>query len=149
MKYIIASLIIFLLVGCQFKNMDKEANSENGFIMEDYPWSLDMDKLNLSQADSLFDMMQSEHGVEMSKIVVNKPSVKIKYSYGQYDEITKYNSFVLNADNGKDFSAREILFKINNNTYRHLKNDPHYFFEGLEFEGYEGDIPVYSIAQGS
>ncbi|MDU1892205.1 MAG: hypothetical protein E6767_16095 [Dysgonomonas sp.] len=149
MRYILACLIFIILGSCQFKNTNQEGMGHAGFIMEDYPWTLDMDVLSVEKADSLFTMLESEHGLELSRVVIDNPSVKIKYTYGQYNEPLKRNSFVLNADNGKNFTAREILFKINNQTSKHLKGDPHYFFEGLEFAGREDGIPVYQIAQGS
>lgn len=149
MKYVFA-LFIFIVLSCsKSKNTEQKDYWDNNILMQEYPWNLDMDKLSSEAADSIFQLMEIEYGFDFSKIIIEEPTIRINYTYGQYNEIIKKKSFILNAENGRNFSAREILFKINNETYQDMKGDPHYFFEGMVFHGLEDGIPTYQIAQGS
>lgn len=148
-KYIFLFLFFILLSGCKFKNTDYYPEGEgNGSIMSSYPWSLDMDKLSKEKADSIFDWAEANHGLDFSMIMITEPKVKIIYRYGPYGN-KKKESFILKADNGENFSAREILFKINQETAKNMKGDPHYFFEGMQSMGVEDNMAVYEILQGS
>lgn len=53
----------------------------------------------------------------------------------------------LTADNGKYFTALELLFKAQNQQANKYLGD-HIFLEGIELEK-EGDIPLYYVGCGS
>lgn len=144
---LILLLMIFSLVACQNRNM-KGGLMHPDMLLDEYPWLLGQVTLTSQlQIDSIRN--HTSFSLKLSDVVLNTPKVKIKYFYGQYEEPYKDKYFILTADNGKSFTAGELLFKINNETVIDLKNDPHYYFEGLMYDGIEDNIPVYEIAQGS
>lgn len=149
MKYILIGFAIILFSSCKFKNTQQPNSWENNIIMQEYPWVLNTNKIKLNEADSIFNLIESLHGISFSKIVINESPIRIKYTYGQYDEKLKEKSFVIHADDSTSFSAQEILLNINNEISEDLKNDPHYLFEGLEYQGYQDGIATYQIMQGS
>ena len=149
MKYILIVFTILLLGSCVLRNTDRRNNRENNIIMQEYPWVLNMKKINPNEADSIFDLIKDFNGISFSGIEIYEPSIRIKYTYGQYGKTLKEESFIINANNGESFTAQEILLKINNETAEILKDDPHYFFEGLEFQGRQDGIATYQIMQGS
>jgi hypothetical protein len=54
------------------------------------------------------------------------------------------------ADDGKAFTARELLFKIHNGLLDELREMDHKYFEGLTLVGRApGDPPVYEVNLGS
>ncbi|NDV69611.1 hypothetical protein [Dysgonomonas sp. 25] len=147
-KYIFLFFIFILFSGCRFGSRAYEPSEDTNTIMSEYPWYLDMDTLTMEQANTIFASMEADTdlNIDLSKVVIDAPKVKIQYFYKSF--LTK-ESFILKADNGENFTAREILFKINEKTSKNLKGHDHVFFEGLGFLGYEGDMPVYEIHQGS
>ena len=149
MKYILIGFAIILFGSCKFKNTQQQNSWENNIIMQEYPWALNTNKIKPNEADSIFDLIESLHGISFSRIVINESPIRIKYTYGQYNEKLKEENFIIYADDSTTFSAQEILMKINNETSENLKNDPHYFFEGLEYQGYQEGIVTYQIMQGS
>lgn len=162
MKLVI--LIIILLSACQSKSIQKEDMEE--YIMDEFAFALGSSKMkmeDLKDADfekhkRLINQQFSDESIpkdlSYSSIILKKPAIKIVYSYGSYEDYSKNGkyfekTFIIYADNKESFTARELIVKINNATLKDLKNDPHYFFEGMNFIGYENNIPVYQLMQGS
>jgi hypothetical protein len=58
------------------------------------------------------------------------------------------------ADNGKSFTAKELLFKMHNAICNEVADQDHHFFEGLTFAtdqdpDFEEGTPVYFVDLGS
>lgn len=86
---------------------------------------------------------------DTNKIILNYSHVRIEYFYSLDGRVTQDETFELNADNNKYFTAGELIRKINRETSYNLKDNNHTWFEGLEFVKAENNVPVYRIAQGS
>lgn len=55
------------------------------------------------------------------------------------------------ADNGRSFTAGELLYKIHNRFVSDLRQMDHQYFQGLELDKYEapGNSPLYDLDLGS
>ena len=90
------------------------------------------------------------------EIIFNFSKVQIQYLYMEFDK--EENDFIeiepiitLTAENGKYFSALELLFNINNEVIKNMQNTPAHFFEGLFLyeESADQEIPLYFLICGS
>ncbi|MBL8793990.1 MAG: hypothetical protein JNM56_08795 [Planctomycetia bacterium] len=84
------------------------------------------------------------------RIVFRAPRIAVQYMYwdgqDQVEPIVEPTS-----DNGKYFTAAELLHKIHNAVVIQLRDIDRHFFEGLEFSGVrESDwVAEYRLRQGS
>jgi len=55
------------------------------------------------------------------------------------------------SQDGRAFTAGELLLKLHNEVVERLRDADHQYFEGLELQRSRGpqDMPVYRMAQGS
>jgi hypothetical protein len=85
--------------------------------------------------------------------VVPLPRMRINYFGLESPEDDEYTDFVLDlaADNGVDFTAGELLRKLNNAVALRLAGADHCYFEGLFLTEDVGDdgVPIYEMLQGS
>jgi hypothetical protein len=85
--------------------------------------------------------------------VVPLPSMRITWFGLESPEDDEYTDFVLDleADNGVDFTAGELLRKLNNAVAPRLAGADHCYFEGLFLTEEVGDdgVPIYEMMQGS
>lgn len=94
--------------------------------------------------------------IKWEEVCLNSPKVVFQYVVfpkTDYEDIVE--RFVLiNADNGKNFKAKELLFKMHNEVgFPNLQDEDNHFFEGLSFmqdqdPEFKG-IPIYFIETGS
>lgn len=144
----LSAIAIMALTSCNTKNANNIAFGEYE-ILTGYPWVLGSEKLETYDQlnDSIYSTIDETNS--FTNIALKHPKVKIKYSYSPDGINLKQDSIVLIADNKQDFSAKELIFKINNATLTTLKGNSHVFFEGLEYDRFENETPVYWILQGS
>jgi len=125
------------------------------FIMKDILWSFTNGKY-ATQKQFIEDLVKynleiGKGEIDPDEIVIESNEVIIYYSYEEDDE-QKDEEFHLTADNDKDFTAGELLYKIHNQVVEHLENLDYHFFEGLVNNGTDEqypDIPYYYLNLGS
>jgi hypothetical protein len=82
-----------------------------------------------------------------SELVLLAPRVVVRHEEGEDEEDCEVT---LNANDGKVFSAGELLFKVHNAFVNQLDGLDHHFFEGFSLEADESKkFPVYVISMGS
>lgn len=107
-----------------------------------------------------FDRRVREHHREVAEEdtwdpdeVVPLPRIRVKYFGVESPEDDEYTDLVaeLQADDGVQFTARELLLKLNNAVAPHLRGVDHCYFEGLFLtdDPPEDGVPVYEMMQGS
>jgi hypothetical protein len=81
------------------------------------------------------------------------PRLRVTYFGVESPDDEEYTDFVaeLASDDGLQFTAGELLRKLNNAVAPHLKGADHCYFEGLFLTEEVGDdgVPVYEMLQGS
>lgn len=157
-------LFLILLSACQPRSVQKENLPD--YIMEEFAFALGLSEMKM---DDLTDADFEKHKIiinqefpdesipkdlSYSSVILRQPTIKIVYIYGSYKDYSKNGKYfekscIIHADDEENFTARELIVKINNATLKDLENDPHYFFEGMNLIGYENNIPVYQLMQGS
>jgi hypothetical protein len=79
--------------------------------------------------------------------------LRITYFGLESPDDDEYTDFVadIESDNGVDFTAGELMLKLNNIVAPRLKGADHCYFEGLFLTEEVGDdgVPVYEMMQGS
>ncbi len=85
------------------------------------------------------------------EVVLPVPRVKVSYEYWNDDGDEEEAELDLTAENGKNFTALDLLFQIHNAVVERLRDMDHHFFEGLEVESApDGDgIPRALLWLGS
>lgn len=93
--------------------------------------------------------------IQWEEICIDFPKVVLQYVIFPDHEDGEISEpqILIEADNGKNFKAKELLFKMHNALCEILKDEDHHFFEGLTFStiedpDYEG-VPVYFVDLGS
>jgi len=93
---------------------------------------------------------------EPNQLVLNVPFVQIQYLYMEYDNFE--NDYIevepiitLEADNGENFTAGELLYKVHNTVSENITNTSAHFFEGfiLYEESKDKEVPLYFLICGS
>lgn len=160
MKLLYILLIPFFL-SCNTKNKDINTDSTkmdiNQFNIEDFaefssadiPLIFVLGEYNLKQYTDL-DTISSK-AYDLDKVVYDQPTIGIEYSFDYNPETDTFTdkSFELKADNGKNFTARELLFKINKETFKDLSKEDHYILEGLLYVDTKNKIQYYELVLGS
>lgn len=124
-------------------------------IMHDLHWSFHYEKY---QSRSDFDLEVRQYEIEITgieswkpnEIVLQYPRVGIEYFRGK--DGFAYEEFIeIESDNGKFFTASELLFKVHNTICEEVQKINHHFFEGFNLKSIRsGDnLPVYELCQGS
>lgn len=94
--------------------------------------------------------------IKWEEVCIESKEVVVQYAIfpeTENDEI-KEPQIKLTADNGRNFKAKELLFKMHNAICGEVANQDHHFFEGLTFAtdqdlDYEKGTPVYFVDLGS
>lgn len=83
-------------------------------------------------------------------IAFDFPKIEIQYlKYNEEEEDYDEPDKIFEANNGKNFSYKELLFKIHQECVS-LENDDRCYFEGLIYSGSEEDgVPTYFVVTGS
>lgn len=83
-------------------------------------------------------------------VVLSVPRVAVRYECWQGDKQIE-PVVLLEADDGRAFTAGELLFKVHNAVVEQLREIDHHFFEGLVLAGWDesGRVPRYQLRQGS
>lgn len=108
-----------------------------------------------------FNRRVSEYHVQVAEedtwdpaeVVMPLPRIRVQYFGVESPEDDEYTDYVLDlqADDGAQFTAGELLLKLNNAVAPRLEGADHCYFEGLfltEEVGEDG-VPVYEMMQGS
>jgi len=93
--------------------------------------------------------------IKWEEVCLESPKLVLQYVLfpkTEDEEITE-PQILIEADNGKNFKPKELLFKMHNALVEVLKDEDYHFFEGLTFStledpDYEG-IPLYFVDLGS
>ncbi len=103
-------------------------------------------------------------GWHPDEVALSAPRVRVEYfgvipeleesdDFDGYEDGEDYAALVadLVSDNGRDFTAGELLYKLHNAAVRHLDSVDHCYMEGLRLKGEDpsSDVPVYQMIQGS
>lgn len=93
--------------------------------------------------------------IKWNEVCINAPKVIMQYVVfprNENDEISEPQVEII-AENGRSFTAKELLFKMHNALRDILESEDHHYFEGLTFStdqdpNYKG-FPVYFVDLGS
>lgn len=108
-----------------------------------------------------FDRRVREHHVQVTEedtwepdeVALPVPRVRVMYFGLDSADDEEYTDFVaeLASDDGVQFTARELLLKLNNAVAPHLRGIDHCHFEGLYLTEQVGEdgVPLYEMMQGS
>lgn len=129
-------------------------------VLKNVFWNFNQDKF-LSQQDFETELInynelisKKKNTIDLSENILDCPKIVIQYSYWDDEEDDDVEpDFLVEANNGANFTTGELLFKIHNEVCESLANDDHIFFEGLdlwksEHPDYSG-VPFYFLLQGS
>jgi hypothetical protein len=87
------------------------------------------------------------------EVVLSAPGIRIAYFGVESPDDEEYTEFTaeLRSDDVTQFTAGELLLKLNNTVAPHLKGMDHCYFEGLFLtdEPPVDGVPVYEMMQGS
>ena len=108
-----------------------------------------LDVFSREVRDHHISIMKSDERWSPENVVFSSPVVEISYQYCDEDDRRVVNTFRLDAQNGKEFTAADLLFQIHNETIKKLRNMDHCYFEGLWFEAYKDDVLRYYLLLGS
>jgi hypothetical protein len=105
-----------------------------------------------------FDSQVREYQIAIRKrdswrpkqVIITAPQIAVRYMCWQGNEQVE-PILALTADNGKSFTAGELLFELHNAVVVQLREIDHHFFEGLSLAGWlpGSDVPHYRLRQGS
>lgn len=118
-------------------------------LMDDYPWYFGLKYDSYTDLDSV--VKDDSFRKTLDNIVFDFPQIKVElmYDFQTFPLIYKKEIYLLTADNNKNFTAQELIFKMSQSTLDKVKDTDHIFFEGLEYIGSENNIPIYNIGLGS
>lgn len=87
------------------------------------------------------------------EVVLSAPAIRVAYFGVESPDDEEYTEFTthLRSDDGSQFTAGELLLKLNNAVAGHLKGMDHCHYEGLFLTDTppEDGVPVYEMMQGS
>lgn len=109
------------------------------------------DSKKIDKYSDLDNIYHPDYHEGLHKIIYNKPALKIKYTYNyKFDPLSfEKGHFDLKADNGENFTKRELMYKINNNVYQ-FYFDKDVVLEALIFIETQSDgIDLYELGIGS
>lgn len=82
-------------------------------------------------------------------VVLKSPTVLIRF-FSEPSGEEMWHEVELASDNGKWFTAGELLYKLHNRAIERITHNSHRWFEGFELESVgDSGIPVYSLVLGS
>ena len=84
---------------------------------------------------------------EPDEVILEEPVIKIRYNFWKGKNKSE-PVIELKSDNGRNFAAGELLFKIHNAVAEEVDDVEHHVFDGLSFVDREESIPVYWLNQG-
>jgi hypothetical protein len=92
--------------------------------------------------------------VNLNTVLFESPKLVIQYDmYNEEEEDYDELQELLVAENGNNFTAGELLYKIHKHIGSKLEDDDNCYFEGLLFATIEDpdypDIPVYFLITGT
>jgi hypothetical protein len=110
----------------------------NDFLMKNILWSFTGGKY-ATQKQFIEELVKynleiDKREIKPDEIVIENNKVIIYYGYEEADN-QKDEEFRLTADNNKNFTVSELLYKIHNQVVEHLENLDYHFFEGLVNNG--------------
>jgi len=131
-------------------------------ILRDTLWDFHDQRVYLSQAafeeavqqyhleaQTYAPEIRPEECWQPTAIVLKSPIVEIRYFSEPLGEEV-WHEVELVSDNGKWFTAGELLYKLHNAAVERLKGNSHRWFEGFELESVtDSGVPVYILVLGS
>lgn len=99
-----------------------------------------------------FDLALEENDTELpSGVIFDQPVIHVLCEYVDEQDKDHEIEVVFQADNQKDFEAKELLFKLHNELVEALNDNDFHFFEGLRLlKPGKGWKPyLYSVALGN
>ncbi len=94
--------------------------------------------------------IKDENTWRPEEVVIPCPKIRVLYMCWQDgDQVEPI--IELTSDNGKSFSAGELLFKVHNAVVEKLREIDHHFFEGFCLSSRQSShkAPLYILSQGS
>lgn len=123
-------------------------------LLQDIYWSFSIGEI--SNISTFINEIENYHKaisgkklpLKWDEIIFDSPRLELQYVKYTKDDIEEPFELI-QADNGINLSAKELLFKIHKIGIN-LKNDDNCFFEGLTFSGEENEgVPIYFLDTGS
>jgi hypothetical protein len=108
---------------------------------------------------SIFTARVTEHGRRVIQpgpydwapdaVAIRTPRLRVKYFGADPEDDFEYANYevTLASSDGREFTNRELLFKLHNAVVRQLRTVDHCYFEGLELV--DTASPIYEMQQGS
>lgn len=147
-------LNIILFVSCTNYSQKMTVYKNEGYEYDD---SKDIDCFmyfepnKIEKYSDIDDSHIPEYLEKLNEIVYNKPIIRIVYTYNFQIDPIKWDTgyFELKADNNKNFTRRELMYKINNEVF-HIYCDKDVVLEGLTFkETQSNGVDLYELGIGS
>jgi hypothetical protein len=83
-------------------------------------------------------------------VVLRVPCVIIEFEAEATDGAADVCEVTLTSNDGRSFTAGELLFKLHNAAVARLRNNHHRWFEGFELSAItEDNVPVFALRLGS
>lgn len=123
-------------------------------LLQNIYWSFTVGEI--SSTNTFTNEMENYHKVISGKkfplkwdeVIFDFPKMELQYVKYTKDDIEEPYELIV-ADNGINFTLKELLFKIHK-VGINLKNDDNCFFEGLTYSGEENEgVPIYFLDTGS
>jgi len=127
-------------------------------VLEDVFWAFRGNRFDdhaefTTQVQEYQRRIRGEDSWRPDETVMPAPRVRVEYFGIASADDDEYQDFTLDlvADDGRAFTAGELLLKLHNEVVERLRDADHQYFEGLELQRSRGpqDMPVYRMAQGS
>ena len=92
--------------------------------------------------------ISKNHKWNSEEVVTKSATIKVYFIAKWKDENDRLEILIKN-DNGDSLKMAEVLFQINNAAVDFLEEVDGGYFEGLNEEGFDGEIPLYRMSIGS
>lgn len=125
------------------------------YLFKDIYWSFAMGSISTAEA-FVSEMEQYYKAISGRKfplrwndLVFDYPKMELQYVKYTDDEVEEPFELI-EADNGQNFTVKELLFKVHK-VGVNLQNDDNCYFEGLLYSEDENDdgVPIYFLMSGS
>jgi hypothetical protein len=132
--------------------------SQPKYLLKDLYWSFSEGEIfNKEEFKAQFESYHKSIGLakkmpfKWGDIAFDYPKIEIQYMlYNEKEEDYDEPTFKLSADNDKNFTYEELLFKIHQVCGKTLEFDDRCYFEGLMFSGtIENNVSLYFMITGS
>src|SRR3989338_3708892 len=128
------------------------------WILPDLLWSIaepvpsDINDFRAALIEYGSDIQAEQDFSEFDQLFLS-PAVDIQYSYGVQTPSGEWEDVkeVVRVQSDRLLSHGELVLRLHEAAHRHLVDQDHHYFEGLELmpESFENGVPAYELSTGS